>query len=67
MDVARLIREQMKKAIADGRAPTTMAIATNVNGTSHETAVTSDGDVTVVTRDGETEVIRHDGGTGGQR
>ena len=69
MDFERLIREQLAKAVADaaGRSSTTMASATNVDGTSHTTTVTSDGEVTVVTRDGETEVIRHDSTSGDER
>jgi hypothetical protein len=66
MEFARLIREQVRRALEDaekgqgsGRS-VNIASAINVDGSGHATSVYSDGHVTVVRRDGETRVIHHD-------
>jgi hypothetical protein len=71
MEFARLIREQVRRALDDaaighagkGQAAgksVNVASAINVDGSGHATSVYSDGHVTVVRRDGETRVIHHD-------
>jgi hypothetical protein len=71
MDFARLLREQVRRAVdeatkgqtAKGQAAGTsvnIASAINVDGSGHTTSVYSDGDVTVIRRDGKTRVIHHD-------
>ena len=60
MDLGRLIREQVRRALDDPSAGgVNVAAASNVDGSGHTTSVHSDGHVTVIRRDGETQVIHH--------
>ena len=61
MDLGKIIREQLRRAVetAKRQGGVNIASATNVGRTGHTTSVYSDSEVTIIQRDGETEVIHH--------
>jgi hypothetical protein len=62
MDIKRLIREQLRQALArNGRSTggTNIAISTNVSRSGSTSEVYSDDDVTIIRRDGVEQVIHH--------